>query len=101
MLHYSSEDDLNSHLDLISNANESGTDVVLAILGSLSQIDMFVVNATHTNPSMWGVNTIYDTSSTTTQSNPVFCGQKLGVVLHRLHNKEQLYHIGPFYITSC
>ena len=99
MLHYSSEEDLNSHLNLISNPNEWGTDVVLAILGSLSQIDILVVNATHTNPSMWGVNTIYvhDTSSTTTQSNPVFCGQKLGVVLHRLHNKEQLYHFDPFY----
>ena len=58
MLHYSSEKDLNSHFDLISNPNEWGTDVVLVILGSLTQIDMLVVNATHTNPSMWGVNTI-------------------------------------------
>ena len=76
-----------------------GTDVVLAILGSLSQIDILVVNATHTNPSMWGVNTIYvhDTSSTTTQSNSVFSGKKLGVVLQRQHNKEQLYHFDPFY----
>ena len=103
MLHYSSEEDLNSHLDIISNPNEWGTDVVLAILGSRSQIDILVVNATHTNLSMWGINTIYvhDTSSTTTQSNPVFCGQKLGVVLHRLHNKDNFIILIHFIITSC
>ena len=77
ILHYSCEEDLNNHLDLISNANEWGTDVVLAILGSLAEIDVLVINATHTNPNMWRVDTIYahDTLSSTTQSNPVFSGQ--------------------------
>ena len=52
ILHYSCEEDLNNHLDLISNANEWGTDVLLAILGSLAEIDVLVINATHTNPNM-------------------------------------------------
>ena len=99
MLHYSCEEDLNNHLDLISNPNEWGTDVVLAILGSLAQINVLVVNATQANPNMWRVDTIYahNTLSSTTQSNPVSSGQKLGVVLHRLHNVEELYHFDPFY----
>ena len=93
MLHYSCEEDFNNHLNFISN------DVVLAILGSLAEIDVLVINAIHTNPNMWRVDTIYayDTLSHTTQSNPVFRGQKLGVVLHRLHNVEELYHFDPFY----
>ena len=52
MLHYSCEEDLNNHLNFISNANEWGTVVVLAILGYLAEIDVLVVNATHTNPNM-------------------------------------------------
>ena len=99
MLHYSCEEELSNHLDLISKPNEWDTDVVLAILGSLAEIDVLIINAIHTNPNMWRVVTIYahNTLSHTTQSNPVFCGQKLGVVLHRLHNVEELYHFDPFY----
>ena len=102
MLHYSCEEDLNNHLDIIINPNEwdtESTEVVLAILGSLAEIDVLVVNATHTNLNMWRVDIIYahNTLSSTTQSNPVFSGQKLGVVLHRLHNVEELYYFDPFY----
>ena len=43
MLHYSCEEDLDNHLDLINNPNEWGTDVVLAILGSLLEIDVLVI----------------------------------------------------------
>ena len=90
---------MDNHLDLISNANEWGTDVVLAILGSIAEIDVLVVNGTHTNPNMGRVDAIYahDTLSSTTQSYSVFSGHKLGVVLHRLHNVEELYHFDPFY----
>ena len=99
MLNYSCEEELSEHLDLTNNPNEWGTDVVLAILGSLAEMDVLVINATHINPNMWRVDSIYvhDTLSHTTQSNPVFSGQKLGVVLHRLHNVEELYHFYPFY----
>ena len=52
MLHYSCKEELSEHLDLISKPNEWSTVVVLAILGSLAEIDVLVINATHTNPSM-------------------------------------------------
>ena len=93
------EQELVKHLDQITLENEWGTHVELIILGALAKIDVLVINATHVDQNQWRIDDIYmhNRLLDPTQSSPVYKGQKLGVVLHRLHNKVELYHFDPFY----
>ena len=87
------EQELVKHLDQITLENEWGTHVELTILGALAKIDVLVINATHVDQNQWRIDDIYihNRLLNPTQSSPVYKGQKLGVVLHRLHNKVELY----------
>ena len=97
-----SEEELDDHFELINIPNEWGTNVELAILGALAHLDILVINATNNDHQFWRVDTIYAHNIVPAISlcNPTFNGQRLGIVLHRLHNSDMLYHFDPFYFSS-
>ena len=98
-----SEDELNEHFDLIHAVNEWGTNVELTILSALAQIDVLVINVTHEDHLQWRVDDIFshaNLNAPPSVCNPVFNGQRLGVVLHRIHNSSLSYHFDPYYFLA-
>ena len=93
------DQEFTEHLDCIRVRNEWGTNVELAILGALAQVDVLLTNATHVDSHFWRIETVFmgDKLMISTQYNPLYEGQKLGVVLHQLHDSPGLLHFGPFY----
>ena len=53
------QQDLNEHLNVVKKPNEWGTNVELAILGAVAQIDVLIINATHYDPQLWRADNVY------------------------------------------
>ena len=95
------DQEFTEHLDCIRVQKEWGTNIELAILGVLAHIDVLLINATHVGSHFWKVETVFmhDKLIISTQCNPLHEDQKLGVVLHQLHNSPGLLHFDPFYFV--
>ena len=71
-------------MNIIKKPNEWGTNVELAILEALAQIDVLIINATQYDPQLWRADNVYlhENLIIPAECSDIYNGIKLGVLFH-------------------
>ena len=94
-----SKQDLHSHIDRIRSHGEWGTNTELNMIGALARIDVMSIDATDVDPNNWNIHPIYvhEHLEVPLECDPIYEGQKLGVIYHRIDHQVGMEHFDPFY----
>ena len=95
------EQQLLDHLTRISALNEWGTDLELRMLGALAGIDVISINAMDGYCDRWRLDPIYNYAQLTSpvECDPLYQGQKLGILYHRIFHHVGAEQLDPFYLV--
>ena len=94
-----SEKDLHSHIDRIRSHGEWGTNTELNMIGALSRIDVMSIDVTDVDPNNWNIHPLYihEYLEVPLECDPIYEGQKPGVIYDRIEHPVGMEHFDPFY----
>ncbi len=94
-----SEQDLHDHIDRIRCPNEWGTNTELNMMGALARIDVVSIDATDVDSDNWNIQPVYihGLLDVPSECDPIYEGQKIGVLYHKIDLLDGMYHFDPFY----
>eukprot|EP00800_Vazella_pourtalesii_P019565 TRINITY_DN669_c3_g1_i17.p1 TRINITY_DN669_c3_g1~~TRINITY_DN669_c3_g1_i17.p1 ORF type:complete len:104 (+),score=10.23 TRINITY_DN669_c3_g1_i17:267-578(+) len=95
-----SEQELQEHIQSVSERNAWGTNVELCMLGAIAGIDTAIVDCINANSVNWNgrQNYIHSQLEVPLQYDAIFEGQKLCVLHHRLNHHLGNEHFDSFYL---
>ena len=95
------EQQLLDHLTRMSAPNEWGTDLELRMLGALAGIDVVSINTMDSDCDRWRLDPIYNHALTPpVECDPLYQGQKLGILYHQIFHHVGAEHFDPFYLVA-
>ena len=95
------EQQLLDHLTRMSAPNEWGTDLELRMLGALAGIDVVSINTMDSDCDRWRLDPIYNhTLTPPVECDPIYQGQKLGILYHQIFYHVGAEHFDPFYLVA-